>query len=183
MSITDGADLAAAVAKMNHDQTATEANQIDLTNRIDQQIRELLPPNSMGNFFSYVLLQVQLAVSTLRELPSASVEKTDRLNRAAQLFREAFRECLVCANSPHALASVINILRLYDEYPESIGKGEPKVWGSAILAQSDVGAGKDKTGESTFLGHSRLMAAWPASLPISALLPARASGAVASVSY
>jgi integrase len=71
--ITDGADLAAAIGKMNQDQTATEANQIDRTNQIEQHIRELLPPNSMGNFFSSVLLQVQLAVSTLRGLPSASV--------------------------------------------------------------------------------------------------------------
>jgi integrase len=116
--ITDGADLAAAVGKMNQDQTATEANQIDLTNRIEQQIRELLTPNSMGNFFSYVLLEVQLAVSTLRGLPSASIEKTDRLNLAAKLLREAFRECLACANSPHALASVISILRCYGEHPE-----------------------------------------------------------------
>jgi integrase len=121
--ITDGADLAAAIGKMNQDQTATEANQIDRTNQIEQHIRELLPPNSMGNFFSYVLLQVQLAVSTLRGLPSASVEKTDRLNRAAKLLREAFSECLACANSPHALASVISILRLYDEDPE---QAQPK---------------------------------------------------------
>ena len=121
--ITDGADLAAAIGKMNQDQTATEANLIDRTNQIEQHIRELLPPNSMGNFFSYVLLQVQLAVSTLRGLPTASVEKTDRLNRAAKLLREAFSECLACANSPHALASVISILRLYDEGPE---QAQPK---------------------------------------------------------
>jgi len=121
--ITDGADLAAAIGKMNQDQMATEANQIDRTNQIEQHIRELLPPNSMGNFFSSVLLQVQLAVSALRGLPSASVEKTDRLNRAAKLLREAFSECLACANSPHALASVISILRLYDEDPE---QAQPK---------------------------------------------------------
>ena len=117
--ITDGVDLSAAVGKMNQDQTAPEANQIDLTKRIDQQIRELLPPNSVGNFFSSVLLEVELAVQRIwKLLPPNSVEQTNRLKLAGKLLREAFRECLARANQPHALASVINILRLYDEYPE-----------------------------------------------------------------
>jgi len=107
--ITDGADLEAAVTKMNQKPAAApaamETNQIDLINQEDQQIREFLPLKSMGNFFSRVLIEVQLAVNTLRDLiPSASVEKTDRLNLAAKLLREAFGECLACANSPHALA-------------------------------------------------------------------------------
>lgn len=115
--ITDGADLAAAVTKMNLDQTAAPA--VMETNQIDQRIRELLPPNSMGNFFSSVLLEVELAVRQIRELlPPNSVEQTNRLKLTGKLLREAFRECLARANQPYALASVINILRLYDEYPE-----------------------------------------------------------------
>ena len=64
--ITDGADLSAAVAKMNQDQAASPA--MMETNQIDQQIREFLTPNSVGNFFSSVLLEVELAVRQIREL-------------------------------------------------------------------------------------------------------------------
>jgi len=113
--ITDGADLSAAVAEMN--QAASPA--VMETNQIDQGIREFLPPNSMGNFFSSVLLEVELAVRQIQGLlPVNSVEQTNRLKLAAKLLRESFRECLARANQPHALASVINILRLYDDDPE-----------------------------------------------------------------
>jgi hypothetical protein len=132
--ITDGADLAAAVTKMNQNQAAPAAEMLAMeTHQVDstaQLIRDVLPSGSMGNFFSSVLLEVELAVKLLRELlPPNSVEKTNQLNLAGKLLREAFRECLACANYPHALASVLNILRLYDEYPE---RAEPKGWAEEL---------------------------------------------------
>jgi len=58
-----------------------------------------------------VLLEVELAVKLLREiLPSNSVEQTNQLNLAGKRLREAFRECLACANYPHALASELKKL-------------------------------------------------------------------------
>jgi len=55
--ITDGADLAAAVTKMNQNQAAAPAAEMlamraHEVSRTDQLIRELCPPASMGNFFS-----------------------------------------------------------------------------------------------------------------------------------
>jgi hypothetical protein len=93
--ITAGADLTAAVAKMNQSQAAPaderlamEANQI---NPAAQLIRELYPPGPMGNFFSGVLLEVDLAVKLLRQiLPPNSVEKTNQLNFAVKGLRELF---------------------------------------------------------------------------------------------
>lgn len=122
--ITDGADLAAAVTKMNQnfgtspdaELLAMKANQISPA---AQLIRELYPPGPMGNFFSGVLLEVDLAVKLLRQiLPPNSVEKTDQLNLAAKGLRELFRECLACTNYPEATAQVIKTLRLYDEDPQ-----------------------------------------------------------------
>jgi hypothetical protein len=147
--ITDGADLAAAVTKMNQnlgmsadaELLAMKANQI---NPASQLIRELYPPGPMGNFFSGVLLEVDLAVKLLRQiLPPNSVEKTNQLNFAAKGLRELFRECLACTNYPDATAQLIKTLRLYDEDPEPIVKTEPSGWGSN-LGENATSVAKDK---------------------------------------
>jgi integrase len=132
--ITDGADLMAAVTKMNEKQgslsttelSASEANATVIANAL----QALFPTGSMGNFFSRVLIEVDCAIAFLREgLPPDSVAKTNQLNLASKLLRELFREC--CESYPGAMAQVSNTLKLFDK-PE---QGEPKA-GSAMLAEN-----------------------------------------------